>query len=170
MGNLSGNPWEEVGFMGTYLVEEIKDYEKKRKVAQEILSQLPQWFGIKEAKREYLQGVQDKPFFLVSMDKEEVGFLSLKIHNPWTAEIYVMGIKGEYHRQGLGRVILERTKKYLRERNYRFLMVKTLGPSREDKNYQKTRDFYWAMGFYPLEEFYTLWDENNPCLMMLALL
>jgi hypothetical protein len=44
--------------------------------------------------------------------------------------------------------------------------VKTLGPSSDDSNYAKTRAFYSAMGFRPLEEFKQIWDEHNPCLVM----
>ncbi|MFA6119201.1 MAG: hypothetical protein WCT85_06020 [Parachlamydiales bacterium] len=50
------------------------------------------------------------------------------------------------------------------------MTVKTLSPSADDENYAKTRAFYLSMGFYPLEEFKTLWDENNPCLFMIKVL
>jgi len=43
-----------------------------------------------------------------------------------------------------------------------FLQVKTLGPSYADAGYAKTRRFYTAMGFRPLEEITGLWPEN-PC-------
>jgi ribosomal protein S18 acetylase RimI-like enzyme len=46
------------------------------------------------------------------------------------------------------------------------MQVKTLGPSRPDEHYAKTRAFYEALGFRPLEEFKQIWDENNPCLVM----
>ena len=32
--------------------------------------------------------------------------------------------------------------------------------------YAQTRAFYLAMGFRPLEELRKLWDEANPCLIM----
>ncbi|MCJ7695233.1 MAG: hypothetical protein MUO40_07370, partial [Anaerolineaceae bacterium] len=47
-----------------------------------------------------------------------------------------------------------------------YLQVKTLGPSCEDENYAGTRAFYEAMGFVPLEELAQIWDEANPCLIM----
>ena len=47
-----------------------------------------------------------------------------------------------------------------------YLQVKTLGPSHPDENYASTRAFYLAMGFRPLEEFKHIWDEHNPCLIM----
>ena len=48
-----------------------------------------------------------------------------------------------------------------------FLQVKTLGPSRPDEGYERTREFYAAMGFTPLEEIHGLWDPGNPCLIMI---
>jgi hypothetical protein len=44
--------------------------------------------------------------------------------------------------------------------------VKTLGPSRPDVGYDKTRAFYLAYGFRPLEEFPLLWDPANPALQL----
>jgi hypothetical protein len=46
-------------------------------------------------------------------------------------------------------------------------MVKTLGNSHPDKNYKSTREFYSAVGFYPLEEIKEIWGEKNPCLIMI---
>jgi len=47
-----------------------------------------------------------------------------------------------------------------------FLTVKTLADTHPDEGYAGTRRFYLAMGFKPLEVFPTLWDEANPCLLM----
>ena len=47
-----------------------------------------------------------------------------------------------------------------------FLSVKTLSSSNSDKYYKLTRKFYEKNYFIKLEEFKTLWDENNPCLFM----
>jgi len=44
--------------------------------------------------------------------------------------------------------------------------VKTLAPSKPDVGYDKTRAFYLAYGFRPLEEF-RLWDADNPALQMI---
>jgi coenzyme F420-0:L-glutamate ligase/coenzyme F420-1:gamma-L-glutamate ligase len=45
--------------------------------------------------------------------------------------------------------------------------VKTLGPSRPDREYGRTRAFYEALGFVALEELHDLWDEDNPALILL---
>ncbi len=51
----------------------------------------------------------------------------------------------------------------------RFLQVKTLGESRPDANYARTRQFYLACGFTPLEELTDLWP-GNPCLLLVKAL
>jgi hypothetical protein len=33
--------------------------------------------------------------------------------------------------------------------------------------YVRTRRFYLAMGFRPMEEFTQIWDASNPCLIMI---
>jgi len=54
---------------------------------------------------------------------------------------------------------------YLRDRGVEYLQVKTLGPSDPDPGYARTRAFYEARGFVPLEELHGLW-EDNPCLLL----
>ena len=51
----------------------------------------------------------------------------------------------------------------------RLLQVKTLGPSDPDEGYRRTRRFYQAVGFEPLEELVGLWP-GNPCLIMVKVL
>ena len=63
--------------------------------------------------------------------------------------------------------LLRAVESYLVGRGIEFLQVKTLSPAHPDKNYAKTRAFYGAMGFRPLEEFPDLWGEQNPCLQMI---
>ena len=135
-------------------------------ICNDILRSLPDWFGIEESIVEYVAGVADKPFYAVYDSDTPVGFVSIKVHNQYTAEIYVMGIKESHHGQGLGRKLVEYCEDFCRMGGMEFLTVKTLDASREDAFYERTRKFYLAMGFKPLEVFPTLWDEANPCLFM----
>ena len=58
----------------------------------------------------------------------------------------------------------------LRSQGVRFLQVKTLSPRRACEHYDRTREFYLAMGYVPLEEFPLLWDERNPALQLVKAL
>lgn len=99
-----------------------------------------------------------------------IGFLALKQHTPHAFEIHVMGVKPEHHRSGIGRALVEAAASYARQRGARFLTVKTLSARDPDPNYKKTRDYYEAMEFVPLEEFPTLWNPENPALMLIRTL
>lgn len=147
-------------------IKEITAADDKAAICDNILRALPNWFGIEESIVDYVAGVQNKPFYALVGADGTVGFVSILVHNQYTAEIYVMGILESHHRQGLGKKIVETCKDYCRTHGMEFLTVKTLDASREDASYAKTRKFYEAMGFKPLEVFPTLWDPTNPCLFM----
>lgn len=133
---------------------------------ERILRALPDWFGLETALQNYTETIPSLPTFLAKTGQQTVGFLSLKLHNPWSAKIYVMGILPAFHHNGIGRTLIEKAEEYAKNRNIEYMQVKTLGPSNDDASYAKTRAFYAAMGFRPLEEFSQIWDENNPCLVM----
>jgi ribosomal protein S18 acetylase RimI-like enzyme len=80
-----------------------------------------------------------------------------------------MAVEPATHRRGVGRRLVEALEADLIADGVELLQVKTLGPSRPDAGYDRTRQFYAAMGFRPLEEIDGLWPEN-PCLIMVKLL
>ncbi len=135
-----------------------------------ILRALPEWFGIEEAIGQYGRDIDELPTFLAWTDSQIAGFVTLKHHNEGAAEVLVMGVSPDLHRQGVGQHLLRRAEQWLKESGTRYLQVKTLGPSHPDESYAKTREFYLAMGFWPLEEIPTLWGESNPALMMVKAL
>lgn len=57
--------------------------------------------------------------------------------------------------------------KNLFNRGVKFFMVKTIGDSSSNKYYANTRKFYEGVGFYSLEEIKEIWDDKNPCLIMI---
>lgn len=66
----------------------------------------------------------------------------------------------------MGKKLILKAEQYLRDKNYRFLMVKTLSESEDYEPCRRTREFYKSVGFYPLFETNKIWDEENPCLIM----
>ena len=81
-----------------------------------------------------------------------------------------MAVLPELHRQGIGRALLEHAEGILAADGVEFLQVKTLAPSKPDDGYDKTRAFYLAYGFRPLQEFRDLWDAENPALQMIKVI
>jgi len=139
---------------------------RQASTCEPILRALPQWFGIEAVIVQYTREIDTLPTFVAEVDGRPMGFLALKRHTPSAAEIYVMGVRPETRRQGLGRALVGQAETYLRAERVEYLQVKTLGPSHPDLNYAQTRAFYTALGFRPLEEFRQIWNEQNPCLLM----
>ncbi len=139
----------------------------KTQVCEDILRALPEWFGIEDAIHHYVQSAHELPTIFAYSDGHIAGFLTLKQHSPASSEIYVMGVYPQYHRQGIGKIMVERAEAFLREKSVQFLQVKTLSASHPDKFYARTRRFYESVGFHHLEEFPTLWGESNPCLLLI---
>lgn len=147
--------------MQVVMIEE----DRRRAIAREVLEDLPEWFGIPESKEEYIRESGNMPF-LAAMEGEEVlGFMALKETSTFTCEIYVTGVKKRVHRCGAGRAMFAAFEAYAREHGYRLAQVKTVAPGHYPK-YDATVAFYQSVGFLPLEVFPTLWDENNPCLIL----
>lgn len=142
-------------------------------VCEPVLRSLPGWFGIEEAIQEYLRLIDHLPTFLAfdpHAAGKATGFLTVKRHFPQAAELYVMGVLPDSHRQGIGRRLVEAAEGMLRREGVEFFQVKTLAPSHPDEGYARTRLFYQALGFRPLEVFPTLWGAANPCLLMVKYL
>ena len=93
--------------------------------------------------------------------------MTLLRHSGFAAEVYVMAVLPELHRRGIGLALLRHAEGMLAADGVEFLQVKTLAPSKPDAGYAKTRAFYLAYGFRPLEEFPDLWDAENPALQMI---
>jgi len=147
-------------------MKEVSTAKEKSTICKAILNALPNWFGVPESIVGYIDSVKGKPFYKVIDEDKAVGFVSIKIHSPHTAEIHVMGILEKYHRKGIGRHLVQTCEAYCRTHHIEFLTVKTLDESNPDVHYQKTRLFYESMGFKALEVFPLFWDEQNPCLFL----
>jgi|TARA_B100001964_G_scaffold196955_1_gene221771 GNAT superfamily N-acetyltransferase len=138
---------------------------REHALCDRILRGLPDWFGIEEAIVNYVRDLQNMETWIAEADGECVGFSAINQHNEYSAEIHVMAVAEEYHRQGIGRQLVEHSEATLLSRSVEFLQVKTLSPSRPNTHFERTRRFYERMGFRPLEE-NLLWGERNPCLIM----
>lgn len=147
-------------------VVKINDPTLKSEVCNSILRKLPLWFGIESAIDDYVKDVSAMQTWVAYENEAAIGFLSINKHFAETAEIHVMGVVQEFHRQGVGAKLLEVVEKDLKNEGLKFLTVKTLSESRPNAEYEQTRKFYLKSGFTPLEEFKTLWGEANPCLLL----
>ena len=143
-------------------VSEITSPNEKKAISRDILEALPDWFGIPEAREEYIKQSAGEIFFAAIEGDKAVGFLTLKRTGEATAELAVMGVRKEYRRQGIGKALFAVAKTRAAELGYSFLQVKTVQMGRYPE-YDVTNRFYLSLGFRELEVFPTLWDECNPC-------
>lgn len=135
-------------------------------ICRSILGTLPTWFGIQQSVEDYVAVADRLPTLIASLDGEAIGFLTLIHHSPYASEVYVMAIVPDYHRRGIGRTMLKHVEASLARAGVEFLQVKTLSATHPDEGYEKTRAFYVAYGFRPLEEFPELWGPENPALQL----
>lgn len=145
-----------------FTIVQIQKKEEKKKIAREILESLENWFGIPEAREEYITKSCNQLFWCAYDEDKAVGFLYLNETGKDTVELYVMGVRSEYHHNGIGKSLFECAKKVIKEHGYSFIQVKTVQMGKY-QDYDNTNKFYLALGFKEFEVFPTLWDEWNPC-------
>jgi hypothetical protein len=56
-------------------IREIIDGSEKQKITRTVLESMTDWFGIPEAREEYIRESVDKPFFAAFADQKPVGFV-----------------------------------------------------------------------------------------------
>jgi ribosomal protein S18 acetylase RimI-like enzyme len=133
---------------------------------ERLLRGLPEWFGIEQANRNYVESARELPSTAAVVDGEIVGICLVRRHTPVAAEIDLLAVRRDFHRLGIGRRILDRVGADLRADGVKLLQVKTYGPSGDSIEYERTRFFYEAVGFLPLEERTDIWGPGNPCLIL----
>ncbi|CBZ48623.1 GNAT family acetyltransferase [Streptococcus gallolyticus subsp. gallolyticus] len=143
-------------------LKEIIDDTEKQDITHFILGALPEWFGISEARKNYIKESAKCPFIAAYDKKHPLGFVYLKETGRDTVELFVMGVLKEYHRQGVGKALVLKAKEIATKKGYTFLQVKTVQMGKYD-SYDSTNHFYLSLGFKEFEVFPTLWDDCNPC-------
>ena len=152
--------------MSAIIIKNVENMDDKMAITLKIMHSLPAWFNPPEDIERKAVTHREYPFIVAFDDNAPIGFVALKIHNQYTADIFNLGVLESYHRQGIGRSLIETAERYCVDNGYLYLTVKTLDSSAEYEPYERTRAFYQKMGFIPLEVFKTFWNEENPCLFM----
>ena len=131
-----------------------------------LLHDLPEWFGIEASVRAYIEEARTLPGAAAVAGDDVVGVCLVRHHTDVAAEIELLAVRRDLHRHGIGRRLLERVESDARAGGIKLLQVKTFGPSGESVEYERTRAFYRALGYLPLEERTDIWAPGNPCLFM----
>ena len=144
------------------IIREIIDKEEKESISKEVLYDLPEGFGMPESTQEYVDDAKEKPFLACFVEDKLAGYVVLNATSEDCADIFVMGVKKEFHRKGIGQKLNEAYEQLARSLGYTYSQVKTVKMGQYEQ-YDRTNLFYKAMGYKELECFPTLWDEWNPC-------
>lgn len=150
-------------------IKKIDSVEEKQKICQEIVDQLPNWFD-EQGRRDYVAGVGGTAVWANYIDEKLTGFISIKSNNDFTFEIYVFGVLDKYQRNGIGSELLNTACDYARTSGAKLLAVKTLDAAANYESYDRTRNFYLKNGFLPIDVYTKIWNEENPCLLMVKVL
>lgn len=140
----------------------IKDMNEKRAIARTVLEDLTEWFEVEESREGFIRDCAEWTFLAAKENDRIMGFLCLKETGNATVELAVMGVMKEYHRNGVGRKLVEKAKEAAKADGYEFMQVKTVKMGMYE-DYDRTNLFYRSCGFKELEVLPTLWDEANPC-------
>ena len=149
-------------------VAEVKEGKEKSGFTKAILGKLPEWFGNQVAVNQYAAEAVELPYWAAFNQANCcVGFFCVKTHYKNTGEIVVCGILPEYQHSGVGKILYSKAEEYFIQNGCKYSLVKTLSDIAESKPYEQTRKFYRSIGFEPLITLTEMWDEKNPCLIML---
>lgn len=144
------------------MIIQVENNKEKEMISRTILEALPDWFGLPEAREEYIVNSVNQQFFAAVKEEKTIGFLCLKQTGKNTVEVSVMGVLKEFHRHGIGRKLFMKAREKAIKDGFSFIQVKTVQMGQYD-NYDNTNKFYISLGFKEFEIFPTLWDEWNPC-------
>lgn len=97
-------------------VEIIEDPEEKANIVKDVLSDLPDWFGIPESTNAYINESKHLPLWAAKADNEIIGFVTFKETSKDAGEIHCMGVKKAYHRKGIGTQLYLALEKYAKEK------------------------------------------------------
>ncbi len=147
---------------------EITSGERRAQIAAEVLADLPEWFGLPESTQDYIDASRMLRLWAAFVDHQPVGFVTLSSTSTETSEVHCMGVKKDYHRLGLGSR-LHAALETAAQMDYRYLQVKTVDEGHYVE-YDQTVNFYRSVGFSKFEVFPNLWDDWNPCLVMVKYL
>ncbi len=142
----------------------------KEAVAETILRDLPDWFGIEEATLGYIAMAGRLPMLVARAEGLAVGFLCLEQATPAAIDVHVVGVLHAWHRRGVGHALIAAAAESARAQGAALLTVKTLSSRHPDPGYAATRRFYEAEGFLPVAELPEHWGPDNPCLLMARVL
>ena len=108
------------------MIIQVENNKEKEMISRTILEALPDWFGLPEAREEYIVNSVNQQFFAAVKEEKTIGFLCLKQTGKDTVEVSVMGVLKEFHRHGIGRKLFMKAREKAIKDGFSFIQVKTV--------------------------------------------
>lgn len=103
------------------MILEITDSAEKQSITRKVLEALTEWFEVEESREGYIRDCANWTFLAAKEDDKVMGFLCLKETGNATVELAVMGVMKEFHRNGVGRQLVEKAKEVAKAQGYEFM-------------------------------------------------
>ena len=134
----------------------------------EIVKKLHSWFDSVALTFEIPNDLKFHQGMVAEVNGKIVGFLT---YSSFEGEVYVswIGVDPDYHRQGIGRILMSELEKTLKEQGIDKLKVETLSANIKYEPYEKTRAFYKKLGFVDAETRNFISRVSNEELEMVSL-
>ena len=71
----------------------IENKDEKAKIVEEVLTDLPEWFGLPESTKEYINDSKELDLWAAKENDEIIGFITLTESSPDCADVHCMGVK-----------------------------------------------------------------------------
>lgn len=140
--------------------------ELAQALCQTFTEELPEYFGLPEANEHYAIGVAKRINFAAKKDDNYIGLISIDFPYSNNANIYWMAVKPSFHRQGIGKQLIDTACHFAITQTAKTITVETLSPSESEDNYLKTYRFYQSVGFKALFDLKPAGYEWNMAYMM----
>jgi GNAT superfamily N-acetyltransferase len=134
-------------------IERINKSNEKREQCTRLAAELPKWFGRPEANAMYSHKITAHECYSVKSNGNLAGLIALDFRIAATCNVWWLAVSPQFHRQGVGRALIERALNEARGRRCSHMAVETVSSKAENLEYELTRRFYLALGFKPFVEF-----------------
>ena len=124
--------------------------ERAKTLCLAITTELPEYFGVPEANEHYAIGVTNRINFAAKKDDIYIALISIDFPYHYNANIYWMAVRPDFHRQGVGKQLIDAACHFAVTQGATTITVETLSPSESEENYLKTYRFYLSVGFKAL--------------------
>ena len=136
-----------------------------RRTESVAVPELAAWFGDEAGIRDCAAAVRVQRGFVAEEDGAVVGFCTVELRDPGSAEITWMAVRADRRNLGVGTALVEARVERLAAEGVRRLLVKTLSERDPYPPYGETRRFYSRRGFVRVAEL-DVWGPDNPAVLL----